>query len=88
MDDADMEVRDESAEALGVSADVAPSGFVKVTALDEQNNALAEGEPITKTVTNAEVQWKEGLTLKDLARKEIKLEFELRESKIYSFSFR
>ncbi len=73
--------------ALCVSADVAPSGYVKVTALDKDNKRLAEGELITKTVTDAEVQWKKGFSLKTLKGKEIKLKFELRESKIYSFSF-
>jgi len=66
---------------------VAPSGYVKVTALDKHNNELAEGELIAKTVTDAEVPWKKEFSLKELKGKEIKLRFELRESKIYSFSF-
>ena len=66
---------------------MAPSGYVRVTALDKDNNELAEGELIAKTVTNTEIQWKEGFSLKELEGKEIKLKFELRESKIYSFSF-
>ena len=72
---------------LCVSADVAPSGYVKVTALDKDNKALAEGELIAKTVTDAEVQWKKGFSLKELKGKEIKLRFELRDAKLYSFSF-
>jgi hypothetical protein len=75
------------AGSLCVSADVAPSGYVKVTVLDEQQNELAESESITKTATDAEVQWKKGFSLKELEGHEIKLRFELRESKIYSFSF-
>jgi hypothetical protein len=75
------------ADSLCISADVAPSGYVKVTALDEDNNKLAEGELITKTVTDAPIQWKDGFSLKKLKGKEIKLKFELRESKLYSFGF-
>jgi len=73
--------------ALCVSADVAPSGFVKVTLFDKDNKKPAEGKLITKTVTDAEVQWKEDFSLNDLEGKEIKLKFELRDAKIYSFSF-
>ena len=73
--------------SLRVSADVTPSGFVKVTLLDEDSRQLAEGELITATVTDAQVQWVNGLSLSRLKGKEIKLKFVLRESKIYSFSF-
>ena len=76
------------AGSLCISADVVPSGYVKVTALDKDNNKLAEGELIAKTVTDAAVQWKNGFALKELKGKEIKLSFELRDSKLYSFSFR
>jgi len=75
-------------DSLCISADVAPSGYVKVTALDENDKKLAQGELITKTVTDAPVQWKDGFSLRKLEGKEIKLKFELRESKLYSFSFK
>jgi len=42
---------------------------------------------VTKTVTDAAIEWKDGFSLKKLKGKEIKLGFELREAKIYSFSF-
>ena len=74
------------AGSLCISADVVPSGYVKVTALDKDNNKLAEGELVTKTVTDAEVQWKGGFSCKEFKGKEIKLSFELRDSKLYSFS--
>jgi len=75
------------AGSLCISADVAPSGFVKVTALDKDNNELAAGELIAKTVTDAVVQWKNEFSLKELEGKQIKLRFELREAKLFSFSF-
>jgi hypothetical protein len=73
--------------SLYISADVAPSGYVKVVALDSQNRELAEGQLITETVTDAPVYWKDGFSLENLPGEKIKLKFELRESKIFSFSF-
>jgi len=75
------------AGSLRLSADVVISGFVKVAILDEQNKPLAESELIAQTVTDAEVRWKEGFSLETLKGKEIRLRFELRDSKLYSFSF-
>ena len=75
------------AGSLRLSADVAISGFVKVTIFDQQNNALAESELTVQTVTDAEVRWKEGFSLETLKGNEIRLRFELRNSKLYSFSF-
>lgn len=72
---------------LRVSADVAPSGFVKIIALDKENNKLAESELIAKTVTDAEVKWNGDFSLGKLAGEPIRLRFELRGSKLFSFSF-
>jgi hypothetical protein len=40
-----------------VSADVAERGELVVRALDEANNVIAESEPLTNSVTDAEIQW-------------------------------
>lgn len=74
--------------SLHISADVAPSGYVKVIALDSQNKKLAEAELITKTVTDSQLKWKDNFSLKKLKGDEIRLKFELRESKLFSFSFK
>ena len=74
-------------DSLCISADVAPSGFVKVTLFDKDDKELAEGELVTTTVSDARLQWKDGFSLKGLKGKDIKLKFELRESKLFSFSF-
>lgn len=74
-------------ESLAISADIAPSGFVKVSILDNDNNKLAEGELITKTVTDAQIEWKDGFSLKNIKDTKVRFEFELRESKLYSFNF-
>jgi len=73
--------------ALHISADVAPSGYVKVTILDTENNVLAEAEFVAKTATDRQLQWKDNFSLNQLKGDEIKLKFELRESKLFSFSF-
>ncbi|MDP6543790.1 MAG: hypothetical protein QGH60_07335 [Phycisphaerae bacterium] len=73
--------------SLCVTADVAPSGFVKTTVFDKDGKQLGEGKLVTRTVTDAAIQWKDDFSLAKLKGKEIKLKFELRESKIYSFSF-
>jgi hypothetical protein len=51
------------------------------------DKTLAEGELITKTVTDARIQWQDGFSLGKLKGNQIKLGFELRKSKLYSFSF-
>jgi len=75
------------AGSLRLSADVVISGFVRVTILDEQNMALAESELIAQTVTDAEIRWKQGFSLETLRGNEIRLRFELRDSRLYSFSW-
>jgi hypothetical protein len=74
--------------SLCMSADVAPSGYVRVFALDSQGKELAESKLITKTVTDAQIQWKDGFSLENLISQNVKLKFVLRESKIFSFSFK
>ena len=72
---------------LQITADIAPSGFVKTTIFDKDGKQLGEGKLVTKTVTDAAIEWKDGFSLEKVKGKEIKLKFELREAKIYSFSF-
>jgi len=75
------------AGSLRLTADVVISGFVKVTAIDKAGEELAESELIAKTATDAEVRWKKGFSLEKLKGKEIRLRFQLRDAKLYSFSF-
>ncbi len=75
------------AGSLHLSADIAMSGYVKATILDKDSKQLAEGELIAKTVTDARVQWKKGFSLAKLKGRQIKLRFQLRDAKLYSFSF-
>lgn len=74
-------------DSLRVSADTGASGYVKVTLL-EGGKALAESELISKTVTDAEVKWTKGFSLGKFKGKYIRVQFELRDAKLYSFSFK
>lgn len=73
-------------DAIQISADVSKAGSITVTVLDKQRKALAEAEPITNTVSDGLVRWKGGFSLEALKGNEILLRFELRDSKLYSFS--
>ena len=73
--------------SLCLIADVVMSGYVKVVLIDEDNKKLAEGKLVTTTVSDAKIEWKDGFSFKKLKDNEIRLKFDLRESKIYSFSF-
>ena len=53
----------------------------------DNRNGVREGELVTKTATDSPIKWKDGFSFKKVKGKQIKLKFELRESKIYSFSF-
>jgi hypothetical protein len=51
---------------------------------------VAEGEPITKTVTDAVVRWNRGFSWEELKGKGIRrnpIGFELRDAQPYSFAF-
>jgi len=76
-----------SGDRLQLSADVRKNGFVKVTLLDRDARELAVSEPVTRTVTDARVKWREGFSLKGLRGKECRLRFQLRYAKLYSFGF-
>lgn len=72
---------------LGLCADVANKGSVKVTAFDGNNKKLADGQLITRTVTDGAVRWKGNFSLSGLQGKPVRLSFELLHAKLYSFCF-
>jgi len=76
-----------SGRKLQLCADVRDNGFVKVLLFDKNDKKLAESEPITKTVTDAEVKWREGFSVRSVKGKDIRLKFELKNAKLYSFGF-
>ncbi len=75
-------------ETLGITADVPDGGSVSVAVLDEAGNQLAAGEPISGTVIDGQVKWREGADLASLSGEQIRLRFELRNAKLYAFQIR
>jgi len=75
---------DVSGSSLHISADVAKGGSIRVAVLDDQNRTIAACLPITKDVTDGHVKWKND---KPIKAKKIALTFELKNAKLYSFSF-
>jgi hypothetical protein len=74
-------------EGLRVCADVHKNGYVKIELLSTSNQPVAEGKRITKTVTDDPVRWKDGFSFRTIESSEIRLRVELRDAKLYSFSF-
>ena len=74
---------------LRLSADVAPGGSIQVTLLDAENDKLAESKKlVAETATSAEVQWTDGFSFGSVQGDKIRLRFDLKDAKLYSFSFR
>ena len=76
-----------SGATLRLSADISKVGSVQATVLDGNNNLLATAEPITRTVTDAGIEWPEWFSLQKFKGKKIRLRFEVKSAKLYSFSF-
>ncbi|MAV36296.1 MAG: hypothetical protein CMJ59_12665 [Planctomycetaceae bacterium] len=74
-------------DKLRLSADISPSGSIKVTLLAEDNQRLAISEPIEETATDVVVKWPQEGLVKTYKRTPIRLRFELENAKLYSFSF-
>jgi len=74
-------------KVLRINADIDRRGYVKVKIFNEKDQELAESELITRTVTDAPIRWKDQFSLEELRGKILKLNFEFKNAKIYSFSF-
>ncbi len=70
--------------SLRVSADVGNGGKLVVRVLGEQEQVLAESEPITDTVSDADIQWPDDRALDGIKR--ARLQFVFKEATLYSFS--
>ena len=72
---------------LRVSADVADGGRLVVRVLgSEQQEVLAESEPLTTTVTDAVVRWRDDTALDAVTAESVRLQFEFHDATVYSFS--
>ena len=72
--------------SLRITADVEAGGFVRAAVVDEQGAVLVDSEPIHSTATNGVITWKAGWDPNAARGKDIRLKFELRGAKLYSFS--
>jgi hypothetical protein len=74
-------------QPLNLSADVGEDGFVKIKILNDSGEGLAEAKPVRQTVTDARIQWPSEFTTETVGGKMIRLRFELKNAKLYSFNF-
>jgi hypothetical protein len=77
-----------SGHGLQICADVGEKGYIKIRLLDSDNKALAESKTVKKTAPYTDVQWQENFTLEDLRGKDVSIEFELKDAKLFSFGFK
>ena len=73
-------------DVLRVTADIQTGGELVVRALSEERQVLAESEPLTSSVTDAEVRWRDSTKLIAVKRDAIQIQFAFRRATIYSFS--
>lgn len=71
---------------LTISAD-ANGGQVRVVLVDAEGQSVKRSEPVRSDVTDAVVAWQGKPDLAEHVGKEIRLRFELKNARIYSFSF-
>jgi hypothetical protein len=72
-------------DELRVNAD-AKGGSLRVAVLDAEGFDSTDCEPVTGDVTDKEIRWKDGKSLKTLKGRVIRLRFELRQAKLFAFS--
>lgn len=70
---------------LRVSADIAEGGELVVSVVGDNGERLATSEPITESVSDSDVQWRDGNTLNALKNNEGRLQFEFRSATVFSF---
>jgi hypothetical protein len=72
--------------SLRVSADIANGGHLVVRVVGEDNQLLAESEPLTESATGEGVQWLDAGALDALNMRPARLQFEFQQATVYSFS--
>ena len=74
--------------AVAVSADIGKGGSVTATIFDADGNKLAQSRPLRKNATDTKLKWPAKLNPAEFKGKKIRIEFQLENTKIYSFIFR
>lgn len=72
---------------LRVSADVQNGGWLRATVLDAEGKQLATSQAITRTCSDAIVNWDRNFQLSTAEGKRVRLKFEFAKAKLYSFIF-
>ena len=72
---------------LLLTADVGKGGSVTATLFDADGNKLAQSMPLKTTATEAKLTWPGKFKSAALKGKTIHIEFQLRNAKLYSFTF-
>ena len=73
---------------LRFSADIADEGRLVVRVLDEENQVIAESEPLARTVSDADVRWLDDTALSATGAKRARLQFAFQKATVYSFSLK
>jgi hypothetical protein len=76
----------EAGASLRVSADVANGGELVVHVLGGDGLILAESEPLTGSVSDAEVRWRDDGGFDAIESRPARLRFAFKEATVYSFS--
>ena len=69
-------------QEIRITADVHKGGSIKVSVVDDKGQQVSEAGAISKTVTDAPLQWST-----KIGSGTIRLRFEIVNAKLYSFSF-
>ena len=72
---------------LRISADVSPSGSIRVAIVDPDKGQIALNNAITQTVSDTTLTWREAFPLNTLRGQHLQLRFETTKGRLYAFSF-
>jgi hypothetical protein len=76
----------DGAASLRVSADIASGGKLVVRVLGEDKQVLAESEPLSGTVSDAKVSWRDEAALSQISANGARLQFLFKKATVYSFT--
>jgi len=72
---------------LYLNADVQKDGLVRIKIFSYSGKELAEAKPLRRTVIDTKLEWQKKSAIRNLKGKMIRIEFELRNAKLFSFCF-
>lgn len=75
------------ADSLRICADVDKGGSIRVFVRDGENKEIISSKAITESATDGTVEWENNFDLAQIENTEFTLSFEIKNAKLYSFSF-